>query len=375
MNSICIAHGEELNTSRGGTVRAVELSKGLSNSGYQVHVVAPAPGDKDKAPKNVSGVEFHLIDVDSKPSSFTNQLIRAIRVLRKANKIKNKTNSLLQIERSNLAGLYSIIYGGEYICDMHDLEFSGPNYDKTKYYSVPIKILESIGVRNSSGIFVVSEKMQEYIINEWGISEELVHVIPNGTRGVVSKFNKNLEISKTNGIGFIGVVNSNIDYGKFELLANTYSEEKIHIIGSGPMKEIVSELSDSYDNVNYYGYLPDEEAYRILNNCRVCIFPMRDNLHTKMAMHMKCWDYAALAKPIVTDRDATGRILEESNAALVSDPGISKEFINNVGKALEDDTLCKRISTNANELYEDYRWESIHRKISNVYNSHIEQNL
>jgi glycosyltransferase involved in cell wall biosynthesis len=170
-------------------------------------------------------------------------------------------------------------------------------------------------------------------------------------------------------ISFIGVLTHNVDYEKVINLAETRRDTRIYMIGDGPMRyhliKIVEEKG--LNNINVPGYLPDEEAYGILSRSQVCVFPLRSTFHTSVAMHMKILDYAALGKAIATDRDATARIFEEHDAALVSDPANPQEFIENVQRLIDDMELRRRLGRNARRLVKDFTWQKQGEKLTKLY--------
>lgn len=79
-------------------------------------------------------------------------------------------------------------------------------------------------------------------------------------------------------IGFIGTLSENqglqLAIEKLEDLAKIVPDVRLHIVGQGPYREELETLVASKnlnDNVIFYGYLPEREAFHVLRRCQVGI--------------------------------------------------------------------------------------------------------
>ena len=363
MSKIVIAHGGDISFPGGGTNRVLTFAKALAENGYEVSLVVPKP--KRKIPE-LANVEIHTIPIGAK--SIKDQILRAMLVSWKAKKLAEKENAILQVEHSTLGGIAASLGCSNYILDIHDLEFDGSLYKSIPLAPKIIYYLEREAVSKASKIIVVSEPMKEFLVKNWRVPEEKIVVIPNGYfHEKLKKFSGNEEEDGL--ISFIGVLTHNVDYDKVVNLAKSRGDVRIYMIGDGPMRaEFIKRVKrEGLKNILVPGFLPDDEAYSILAKSQVCIFPLKNTLHTKVAGHMKTFDYAALGKAIATDRDGTAVIFERHNAALVSDPANPEEFIENVHKLLEDSNLRRKTGENAKKLVKDFTWEKQGEKLVRMY--------
>lgn len=368
--SICIAHGEALSIEGGGTVRVVSLACALERNGFDVHLVAPSSNNKDREPPELDQLAFHPVNISVHGP--IDQLPRAILVLQEAKSVAQEYDAILQVERATLAGVATYLGCSDYVLDLHDIGFNGPLYGNMPFSGLISKFvyhMEKRGVQHAREVIAVSERMAEFVQNEWGAADDSIHIIHNGIRSKVSSFADN-DVSETPGqVSFIGSLNYNIDYDKLLKLAETIEEATIHIIGDGYKREELETAVQQrgIENVIVHGFLPDEEAYDILRRSQVCIFPLEDTHHTRVAQHMKGLDYGALGKAIATDRDGTAELLADHDAALVSDPGNPDEFIANVRTLLEDEKLRSRLGQNAKELATDLTWNNQGDQLADMY--------
>jgi len=363
MSKIVIAHGGDISFPGGGTNRVLTFAKALAENGYEVSLVVPKP--KRKIPE-LANVEIHTIPIGAK--SIKDQILRAMLVSWKAKKLAEKENAILQVEHSTLGGIAASLGCSNYILDIHDLEFDGSLYKSIPLAPKIIYYLEREAVSKASKIIVVSEPMKEFLVKNWRVPEEKIVVIPNGYfHEKLKKFSGNEEEDGL--ISFIGVLTHNVDYDKVVNLAKSRGDVRIYMIGDGPMRaEFIKRVKrEGLKNILVPGFLPDDEAYSILAKSQVCIFPLKNTLHTKVAGHMKTFDYAALGKAIATDRDGTAVIFERHNAALVSDPANPEEFIENVHRLLEDSNLRRKTGENAKKLVKDFTWEKQGEKLVRMY--------
>lgn len=368
--SICIAHGEHPGIESGGTIRVSHLAGALVEEGYDVHLVAPKPTVDNRLPEPLANVTIHTVSISSRGAK--DQLPRALFVSRRAKRIAAEHDAHLQFERATMAGIGTLIGCRDYVLDLHDIGYNGPLYANLPF-ALPVQRfvywMESRGVRRANEVIAVSERMAEFVVDEWGVDPGSVHVIPNGVRSSVFEFRDESIQETDQAIGFIGNLNQNIDYDKIVRLARELPDAEIHVIGDGRMRSKFEALveREKVDNVIIHGFLPDEEAYTILQQSQVCIFPVKDTHHTRVAQHMKGFDYAAMGRAIATDRDGTAQILDDLDAALVSDPGQPNELVENVKRLLDDAELRARLIENAERLVEEYTWERQGDRLVNLY--------
>ena len=363
MSKVVIAHGGNIGFQGGGTNRVLTFVKALAENGYEVSLVVPKP--KGKIPE-LPNIEIHTISIGAK--SIKDQILRALLISWKAKKLAEKEKAILQVEHSTLGGIAASLGCLNYILDVHDLEFDGSLYKSIPLAPKVIYYLERNAVSKASKIIVVSESMRDFLVNEWKVPEDKIEIIPNGYfEEKLERFDGSEEEEGL--ISFIGVFTHNIDYDKVIELAKSREDARIYMIGDGPMRaEFIKRVKrEGLKNVLVPGFLPDDEAYSILAKSQVCIFPLKNTLHTKVAGHMKTFDYAALRKAIATDRDGTAVIFERHNAALVSDPANPEQFIENVHKLLEDEKLRKKLGENARRLVKDFTWDKQGEKLVRMY--------
>lgn len=369
-SAVCLVHGSDVSIPNGATDRVIAFVNGLVNAGYDVHLVVPKP--KATLPDDVEGVYVHTIN--SMESGITNQITRATELSLKAKKVVRNTNALLQIEHSTLAGFASILGCSDFILDMHDLCYTDPlylNLPFSKYVQRCIYKIERRAVKNAAKVIVVSGPMKEFVVDEWDIPEDRVEVIPSGF--FASKINDTISQNRVDPtvISRVGSLFVHLDIDAIIALAESLQETdvKIHLVGGGVAEDELKARVKKHnlENVAIRGWVPHDEALRIMQGSLLTFESIRDTMTTRLASPIKILNYAALGKPIVlSDVSELGEAFKENDAALVSDPSNIDQFVENVHLLLDDANLRNRLGNNALNLVHDYSWDKQGEKLAKI---------
>ena len=360
-STICIVHGSDLSIPNGATDRVIAFVNGLMNAGYDVHLVIPKP--KGSLPYDVDGVNIHTINATE--NGVTNQITRATELSFKAKKITTNTRALLQIEHSTLAGFASLMGCSDYILDMHDLCYTDPLYLNLPFSGRVqrcIYKIEERAVKEASKILVVSEPMKDFIIGEWNLPEDKVEVIPSGffSSKISDDISQNVVDSTV--ISRVGSLFAHLDVDAIVALAKSLQETgiKLHLVGGGVAEDElkIKIKHHNLENVMISGWVPQDEALRIMQRSLLTFESIKDTMTTRLASPIKILNYAALGKPIVlSDVSELSEIFKKKDAALVSDPSDVDQFVENVHQLLDNPNLRNRLGNNALSLVHDYSWE------------------
>jgi glycosyltransferase involved in cell wall biosynthesis len=79
-----------------------------------------------------------------------------------------------------------------------------------------------------------------------------------------------------NGVLFVGGFSHtpNIDCAKYILETLHSKKYQVHIVGSNLPHQLCNDVKE-YDNIKYHNYLNEEELYKLMNQCRINIAPIR----------------------------------------------------------------------------------------------------
>lgn len=232
-----------------------------------------------------------------------------------------------------------------------------------------VKLIEIRACRKAKIVIVSSRKDKESFVSLYGIPEDKIFVLPNGTY-IESQSNQKENLVSKKGkkplLLFIGAYyNPNIEAARFivEELALALDCADIAIVGT---------VSDYFrdkkvpDNVKLVGRVEDDELFDWLKSADIGLNPM----FTGSGINMKVLDYFSYGLPVVTTWvGARGIEGVDSRDFIACD---KDDFVNKVKLLLENKELCVKMGENARRLAENiYDWKNISLEYSAIIRSAI----
>jgi glycosyltransferase involved in cell wall biosynthesis len=270
---------------------------------------------------------------------------------------------------------FRIKKGRIFIYDAHNCEYllmkqilAGRWYNKI--ISFFVKIIEVKACRKARIILVSSGKDKESFMKLYGIPEDKIFVLPNGTYiERISEEKGDLSFKKNERplLLFIGAYyNPNIEAAKFiaEDVAPALNWADIAMVGT---------VSDYFRdkkvpaNVKLIGRVDDKELFDWLKRADIGLNPM----FTGSGINMKVLDYFSYSLPVVTTWvGARGLEGVDSRDFIACD---KDEFIDKIKLLLEDKDMRVRMGKNARQLAENvYDWKKISLRYGAIIKSAVE---
>ncbi|NQE53663.1 D-inositol-3-phosphate glycosyltransferase [ANME-1 cluster archaeon GoMg3.2] len=375
--NLCIASGSDLSRPSGDTIRVLSLVSGFEKTQNSINLVVPKPSKKHFAINIANNVEIYNIFAKVKKGSLINFAGMCILLILKAKKIRKNTESILQIEFSELGGCFAFAGSSNYILDVQGLTFDEVRYKKKapfiplKLYQKSVYYLEKLAIKRASKVIAVSNPMKDFLINKMEVSEDKIIVIPNGYIESIIKKVQNIKENKGM-VSFIGSLSGWANVDKIVEGANALKNEDVffYIVGDGQYRRKLESMVKKYNlrNVTFTGFIATEKAYEIMAKSEILLAPFPKTLALEVACPIKLLEYMALGKAMVVDN--VGEIpamLKRNDAALVSNPLDKNEFTNYIQLLLNDSQLRKKISSNAKMLSKDFTWEKQAKKLVELY--------
>lgn len=229
----------------------------------------------------------------------------------------------------------------------------------------------------SDKIICLSEAAKHYIMNVHGVSEQKIHIIPNGLMLQTNTIRIS-EKKKKNIILYVGKVCK--DKGVYELLNALMKVRyfKFEIILAGTCSPIERQkINNLYKKlkVQCLGQVSFEKLQELYSTCTIGIIP---------SLHEQC-SYVALEMAyfgipmIVSKVDALAEMFEHEKTALLTplifDPdfGLKHEeesFVENLVRLLKEKKLRDTLSDNVQKLYfQNFSLDIMMKKTIKLYNS------
>ena len=193
-----------------------------------------------------------------------------------------------------------------------------------------------------------------------------VHTIANGVDTEFFKPNKDIE--KKERLIFVGTLSwyPNIEAVDFiaeniwPLVKEKYPNLTVDIIGANPPRNLV-ELSEKEERFNVHGFVDDILGFLHEAKCYVC--PIKDGGGTKL----KIVDALSIGMAIVADEIACEGIeVTDGKDVLFAQSG--QEYLTQISKVLEEDSLRESLEDNARILAEStYSYDAIGKQLSDLF--------
>jgi glycosyltransferase involved in cell wall biosynthesis len=363
----------DISVPHGGTIRILALARGLKTNGFDVRIVAPKPSKGDY-PLDTSSLEIRHVRIGAS-LSMLNQIARLLSLARAARKCQHE-GFVLQMETSPLGGVASYLGCSEYVLVVHDLSSAKRRYASESplqgLYQSFVSRLERRAVLRASRVVTVSDRLKEFLVNEWKVPGEKIVVVPNGYfESKAERYRGSLQ--RKGLVTFVGLLAEFIDFDKILQAAEEIDGgPRFVLIGDGPLRSQLEEdiKRRRLTNVEITGFLPVDQVYKLVAESEVVLFPFRKSFHTDVSCPIKLIEYAALGKAIVVD-DVTeiASLLAKDEAAVVVDPTNQSEFISAIKKLLSDPILRDTLGAKSRMTVSSYSWEKNSKRLTEMYRS------
>lgn len=365
MNHLILAHGGDISEPAGGTDRIRSFTNAIQEV-VSISLVVPKP--KRALPDFARDLD--VITVSTPSEGTLDQPLRAAAIVRKAKSVRREYGGEIQFEHSTLGGVGSLFGTSNYILDMHDLEYTSPQYQDlgpTGSVANVVKFIEGRAIKNAKHIICVSESMKEMLIDEWDITSGEISVVPNGySRELINSVPNRR--SKQARVVFMGTFHSKVDFEGLKSVCRQDAVEELVVIGGGGEGAgILDELDEvRRSKITFTGWLPPQFAYEVVKTADVAIAPYRQSSALRASSPVKLYTYAALGMPIVTSLGSDfAEDLVESGAAIGVKP--DEDFGRRVRQLMNDRKKKETIKHNALAVAERNSWEERELDIKPIY--------
>ena len=140
----------------------------------------------------------------------------------------------------------------------------------------------------------------------------------------------------------------------------------VYIAGSGPeenkLKELVKELNIE-ENVNFLGYISENEKYSYYKSADVCVFPSRyEPFGIVLLEAMAC------GKPVVASNvGGIPFVVEEGKTGLLFESGNVEDLADKIMTILKNEELREKMGEAGRERAKEFTWDKIAERTVEVY--------
>lgn len=384
MNILIISVGYGLfKPKSGGRNRFYNLATQLIKKGGKLTVLQPS--------RYKESIDDALADVYYFRVSFRNRTFGTITdinvdfIIKFANIIQKQKIDVVQV--SSPYGVISsklvtkllrknipIIYDAHNIqSDLTQCSFNDPKatFLEKIFALIYAPLQEKIAVKCADKILSVSQEDRMRFIEEYGINEKKVSVIPSGVNILNLTLLKDKDKIR-NELGIEGNKLVIVFHGSFFHSPNREAMDQIkNYIAQEIMKVdkdilfVIAGLGVPFfedENIKSVGFV--EDIYSLIHAADLAIVPILSGGGTRLKIH----DYMGVGLPIVTAKKGIEGINAKNyeHAIIVDD--VNEEFIDAIKYLIDNEKERKRIGANARKLAEEeYDWNKMGKKLDGLY--------
>jgi glycosyltransferase involved in cell wall biosynthesis len=367
-----------------------QISFTLLRAGYEVTVICPAGTGDEKEPfERREGVEIHRYP--PRPASrgaasyaseyawafwHTTRLLRRITRGRSFDVVHacNPPDFLL------VAALVLRRRGARFIFDHHDLvpELYMSRFMRGRdplYYAAVL--CERLSFRLADVVISTNDTYRERAIARGKKAPEDVFVVrhtPDLSRFRPQEPDRSLKRDRPHLLSYVGVMGpqDGVDHAlrALALLRRRRSDWHALLVGDGDVVEDMQRLATELglaENVEFTGWLEEEDVLRVLSATDVCLAPDPKNPLNDASSMVKIVEYMAMARPIVS-YDLRESRATAGGAALYARPNDAQSFAAHIEELLDDPGRRERVGRIGRERVErGLSWEHSERALLAAY--------
>ncbi len=333
-------------------------SKTLRNAGWDVTVICPKGEKQDReAFERVDGVEIHRFPIrfsNGGAIDYGREYATAMWHMWRTSKQLARTRRFDVVQACNppdfllLSTLHLKRKGARLIFDVHDLvpELYLSRFERGEDLTYRMTVAsERLAFRMADVVIATNESYRRVAIDRGSKRPEDVFVVRNGPDldevGPVEP-DPALKQGRKHLIGYLGVMGpqDGIDHAlrALALLEERRTDWHAIFVGEGDawpdMKDLAQELGLG-DRVTFTGRIPDEDLWRVLSTCDVCLAPDPKSPLNDISTMSKILEYMAMKRPLVSYDLVEARV-SAGPAALYAEPNDEASFADKIAELLDD---------------------------------------
>lgn len=221
-------------------------------------------------------------------------------------------------------------------------------------------------------ILVVSNLMKEYVINNYAVSPNRVHVVAPGGNQV--KLVKNYSPQKR--VVFSGLVSyrEHVDLFVKSMPKIQEKTKNVHfyITDKGENLKMIKSLAKKlHVEPNFFWYAEKKDFLKFLSSCDVAVLPSSSDLARQMGTPAKLFDYLSVGLPIVANNiGAWTKIIQEEQVGVLTKDN-PDSFALGVLKLIESTSLDIYRQRCISLVENKYNWNNSVKILFHIYSQFI----
>jgi len=340
----------------GAELQAKKLAQKLSSKNYKVTIFAGSESDEVKNENlnlKIIKIKYRNIKI---LRIFLAQLVSFIPEIKKE---APKLNILLcyQVSPSGIIGLISKM--------MFKIPLITWMRAETEYKSFLRKfIFTPMLLKHSDQFIVQTARIKKALINVYSNKFlfnkhrlENIKIIPNG---IDTRNSSVVPYEDRDGILYVGRLHKTKGI-KYLISAMEGIKEKLFIIGEGPEKNNLMQMSEGLD-IEFLGELPQKEVFRYIEKTKLLVLPSLSDAFPNVILEAMC-----VGSPIVATKvGGIADIVEHSKTGFLIEPKNPGEIRRYISILLKNEELWRGMSINCLRKVKKYSWVNVIKKFEKL---------
>ncbi|RYD01254.1 hypothetical protein N752_30115 [Desulforamulus aquiferis] len=233
-----------------------------------------------------------------------------------------------------------------------------PDWEHSEEYAMCVR-LETEACREADAVIAITPSLKDYLVNQRGIAEEKITVVPNGVDTTRFKpVERNIQLESQLGLSgktVIGFVGSMVEYEGLDLLLEASAillsqrdDFRLLLVGDGrcyeELKKLAREKSIA-DRVIFTGRVPHEQVEQYYSLIDIAPFPRKGALVCELISPLKPFEAMAMEKCVVASNVAAlAAIVQDNKTGMLFKKDDVRDFAKVLELLLEQPELRRTLS-------------------------------
>jgi glycosyltransferase involved in cell wall biosynthesis len=226
-------------------------------------------------------------------------------------------------------------------------------------------------------VIVVSSSMKDYVLTNYAIPPEHVHIVPPGgnSRELKQKVTTHPKVVYSGMVAYREHVDLFVKSMPF--IKEKIKDVEFYITNKGEdLKKIKRLAKELHVNPIFFWYPKKEDFIDFLSSCDIAVLPSSNDLAREMGTPAKLFDYLSVGLPVVANNvgDWSSIIDSEKVGILTKDNphDFAEDIINLINNPYNRDNFSKNA---LNLVKERYSWDSSSKALSQTFKKITTNNL
>jgi glycosyltransferase involved in cell wall biosynthesis len=209
-------------------------------------------------------------------------------------------------------------------------------------------------------VIVVSNSMKDYIVTNYAIPPEHVHIVPPGgnSRELTKKVSAHPKVVYSGMVAYREYVDLFVK--SMPLIKEKIEDAEFYITNKGEDLKKIKRLAKKLHVAPFFFWYPKKEDFtNFLSSCDIAVLPSSSDLAREMGTPAKLFDYLSVGLPVVAnDVGAWSSIIDSEKVGILTKDN-PHDFADAIINLINNPGKRQKFSNNALNLVKDrYNWDS-----------------